>query len=144
MVGLNTSTRLRAIMARRRRRISSSLLPENIGPQITSIQPTLPVTMSIGIAQDDTVQGGLPSCGPVWKCRPLPGPLIRHRARRSRRYVVAGREPLSETSYSIFGWTPIKPPGAFEDAVLRNWSCRDSRDPGIREQRLGTAGSEPG
>src|SRR5437868_3086527 len=62
MVGLNTSTRLRAIIARRRRRISSSLLPENIGPQITSIQPTLPVTMSIGIAQDDIVQGSLPSC----------------------------------------------------------------------------------
>src|SRR5579864_8936940 len=34
-------------MARRRRRISSSLLPENMGPQITSIQPRLPVTKSI-------------------------------------------------------------------------------------------------
>src|SRR5258707_15119233 len=34
-------------MARRKRRMSSSLLPENIGPQITSIQPRLPVTKSI-------------------------------------------------------------------------------------------------
>src|SRR5947208_783277 len=47
MMGLNTCTRLRAIMARRNRRISSSLLPENIGPQITSIQPRLPVKNSI-------------------------------------------------------------------------------------------------
>ena len=46
MIGLNTCTRLRAIMERRSRRISSSLLPENIGPQIASIQPRLPVTMS--------------------------------------------------------------------------------------------------
>src|SRR5258705_11905009 len=35
------------MMARRRRRISSSLLPENIGPQMTSIHPTLPVMMSM-------------------------------------------------------------------------------------------------
>src|SRR5450755_310936 len=35
------------MMERRSRRISSSLLPENIGPQITSIQPRLPVTKSI-------------------------------------------------------------------------------------------------
>jgi hypothetical protein len=34
-------------MARRKRRINSSLLPENMGPQMTSIQPTLPVMMSI-------------------------------------------------------------------------------------------------
>jgi hypothetical protein len=47
MDGLNTSTRLRAIMALRRRLISSSLLPENMGPQITSIHPTLPVMISI-------------------------------------------------------------------------------------------------
>src|SRR6476660_7362063 len=36
---LNTCTDLRAIMARRTRRMSSSLLPLNITPQITSIQP---------------------------------------------------------------------------------------------------------
>src|SRR3954468_7550264 len=36
---LNTCTRLRAIIARRTRRISSSLFPLNITPQITSIQP---------------------------------------------------------------------------------------------------------
>src|SRR5688500_15013046 len=36
---LNTCTSLRAIIALRTRRISSSLLPENITPQITSIQP---------------------------------------------------------------------------------------------------------
>ena len=59
MIGLKTSTRLRAIMARRRRRINSSLLPENMGPQMTSIHPTLPVMMSIRIAQDDTMAGGL-------------------------------------------------------------------------------------
>jgi hypothetical protein len=34
-------------MARRSRRISSSLLPENIGPQIASIHPRLPATKSI-------------------------------------------------------------------------------------------------
>src|SRR5690349_18885967 len=48
MAGLKTCTRLRAIMDRRKRRISSSLFPENIGPQITSIHPTFPVTISIG------------------------------------------------------------------------------------------------
>src|SRR5689334_11054046 len=34
-------------MARRSRRISSSLLPENMGPQMTSIHPTFPVMMSM-------------------------------------------------------------------------------------------------
>src|SRR5580692_6297916 len=47
IAGLKTWTRLRAMVARRRRRISSSLLPENMGPQITSIQPRLPVKTSI-------------------------------------------------------------------------------------------------
>src|SRR5947209_7971420 len=42
MMGLNICTRWRAISARRSRRISSSLLPLNIGPQITSTQPRLP------------------------------------------------------------------------------------------------------
>src|SRR6476619_7241417 len=37
--GLTISTRCPAISARRRRRISSSLLPLNIGPQTTSSQP---------------------------------------------------------------------------------------------------------
>src|SRR4051794_34721584 len=46
-MGLNTSTRFRAIMALRRRLISSSLFPENMGPQMTSIHPTLPVMMSM-------------------------------------------------------------------------------------------------
>src|SRR5205809_5538108 len=46
MAGLKICTRWRAISARRRRRISSSLLPENIGPTTTSIQPILPLTMS--------------------------------------------------------------------------------------------------
>src|ERR1700758_2560924 len=39
MRGLTISTRCPAISARRRRRISSSLLPLNIGPQTTSSQP---------------------------------------------------------------------------------------------------------
>src|SRR5258708_1808589 len=34
-------------MARRSRRINSSLFPENIGPQIASIHPRLPLTKSI-------------------------------------------------------------------------------------------------
>src|SRR5258708_29396363 len=46
MAGLKICTRCRAISARRNRRISSSLLPENIGPTTTSIQPMLPLTMS--------------------------------------------------------------------------------------------------
>src|SRR5271168_197563 len=46
MAGLKICTRWRANSARRRRRISSSLLPENIGPTTTSIQPMLPLTMS--------------------------------------------------------------------------------------------------
>src|SRR5713101_6616642 len=46
MTGLKICTRCRAISARRSRRINSSLLPENIGPTITSIQPMLPLTMS--------------------------------------------------------------------------------------------------
>src|SRR5665213_940321 len=41
MSGLKTCRRFRAMMQRRSRRISSSLLPENIGPQIASIQPSL-------------------------------------------------------------------------------------------------------
>ena len=60
MAGLKTSTRLRAIMARRRRLISSSLLPENMGPQITSIHPTLPVMMSIRTVQHGTKRGANP------------------------------------------------------------------------------------
>src|SRR3954468_10434138 len=39
MRGLTISTRCPAISARRRRRINSSLLPLNIGPQTTSSQP---------------------------------------------------------------------------------------------------------
>src|SRR5215471_14790249 len=39
MRGLTISTRCPAISARRRRRMSSSLLPLNIGPQTTSSQP---------------------------------------------------------------------------------------------------------
>src|SRR5580704_8381583 len=46
MTGLNIWTRCFAISARRNRRMSSSLLPENIGPTTTSIQPMLPFTMS--------------------------------------------------------------------------------------------------
>src|SRR5690242_1073619 len=42
MPGLKICTRWRAISARRRRRISSSLLPLNMGPHTTSIQPILP------------------------------------------------------------------------------------------------------
>src|ERR1700679_3147193 len=46
MTGLKICTRCFAISARRRRRMSSSLLPENIGPTTTSIQPMLPLTIS--------------------------------------------------------------------------------------------------
>src|SRR6516164_9410671 len=46
MAGLKICTRWRAISARRNLRINSSLLPENIGPTTTSIQPMLPLTMS--------------------------------------------------------------------------------------------------
>jgi hypothetical protein len=45
IVGLKTAARLRSMTARRSRRISSTLLPENMGPQMTSIQPALPVTI---------------------------------------------------------------------------------------------------
>src|SRR5438445_408731 len=46
MAGLKICTRCRANSARRNRRINSSLLPENIGPTTTSIQPIFPLTMS--------------------------------------------------------------------------------------------------
>src|SRR5580704_5992528 len=46
MSGLNICTRCLAISARLKRLISSSLLPENIGPTTTSIQPMFPFTMS--------------------------------------------------------------------------------------------------
>jgi hypothetical protein len=46
MAGLKTCTRFRAIMARRSRRINSSLLPENMGPQMASIHPMLGITIS--------------------------------------------------------------------------------------------------
>jgi hypothetical protein len=39
MIGLKIWTRCLAIWARRRRRISSSLLPLNMQPTMTSIQP---------------------------------------------------------------------------------------------------------
>ena len=41
MAGLKIATRWRAIWARRRRRISSSVLPLYMLPTITSIQPEL-------------------------------------------------------------------------------------------------------
>jgi hypothetical protein len=41
VVGLNISTRCLAISARRKRQISSSVFPENIEPEITSIHPLL-------------------------------------------------------------------------------------------------------
>src|ERR1017187_9420099 len=78
MVGLKTSTRLRAIMARRKRLISSSLLPENMGPQITSIHPTLPVMMSIGTVQHGT-NHGRESSGRGWAARQRAGVAARHR-----------------------------------------------------------------
>jgi hypothetical protein len=40
MRGLKIWTRCFAMIARRSRRMSSSLLPENMLPQITSIQPS--------------------------------------------------------------------------------------------------------
>src|ERR1700688_2380291 len=46
MTGLKICTRCRAISARFKRRINSSLLPENMGPTITSIHPMFPFTMS--------------------------------------------------------------------------------------------------
>src|SRR6266853_2526502 len=46
MTGLKICTRWRAISARFKRRISSSLFPENMGPTITSIQPMFPFTIS--------------------------------------------------------------------------------------------------
>src|SRR5215469_8913084 len=45
MAGLKICTRCLPISALRSLRISSSLLPENIGPTITSIQPMFPLTM---------------------------------------------------------------------------------------------------
>src|SRR5215204_4811128 len=50
--GLNTRTRCRAIWARRSRRISSSLLPLNMLPVITSIQPWFGRRLTTSIATD--------------------------------------------------------------------------------------------
>src|SRR5450755_2739179 len=53
-------------MARRRRLISSSLLPENIGPQITSIHPVLPLKNSMRLIKHGTaVWLGVTSLRPV-------------------------------------------------------------------------------
>ena len=54
MRGLKMTTRWPAISARRRRRIISSLLPENIGPQITSSQPPCWGGMRITVPEGTT------------------------------------------------------------------------------------------
>ncbi len=59
MVGLKIWTRWRAIWARRRRRISSSLLPLNMQPTMTSIQPCVGCrTTSMGHDLGAQVQAG--------------------------------------------------------------------------------------
>jgi hypothetical protein len=52
--GLKICTRWRAICARRRRRMSSSLLPLNMLPVMTSSQPGLGVNESMGDARRQT------------------------------------------------------------------------------------------
>jgi hypothetical protein len=42
------------------------------------------------------------------------------------RPTSSGLDPPSGAKCSIYGWTPIRLPEAFENAVLWNWSCRDS------------------
>src|SRR5438874_13182198 len=55
-------------MARRKRLINCSLFPENMGPQITSIQPKLPVMISIRSVQHGTLPAreSRPSCYAHW------------------------------------------------------------------------------
>ena len=54
MAGLKISTRCRANFARRNRRISSSVLPENMEPQMTSIRP-LRLVSSIWSSENTTI-----------------------------------------------------------------------------------------
>src|SRR5271170_2410831 len=81
MSGLKTCTRFRAMMERRSRRISSSLLPENMGPQIASIQPRLPVTISIH-SQPHLImrecKGRVPVAGSVLKERHIMPEMLDH------------------------------------------------------------------
>src|SRR5450759_4550850 len=68
---LNTCTRFRAMMARRTRRISSSLLPLNITPAITSIHPPLWWNGPLGPLTSDRDLYAVSSRGLV--CRTIPG-----------------------------------------------------------------------
>src|ERR1017187_3547590 len=73
-------------MALRRRLINSSLLPENMGPQITSIHPTLPVMISIRTVQHGTKH----AVNPV---RRIPDRLTAPR----NRLILAFRNRMSKT-----------------------------------------------
>src|SRR5690242_2186022 len=86
MAGLKICTRWRAISARRRRRISSSLLPENMGPTMTSIQPILPLTMStVAPWQLFSFPLSVYKIQPAEYCAaPLNPSLLAHSAARSR------------------------------------------------------------
>ncbi len=79
IAGLKISTRCRAICARRRRRISSSVLPLYMLPTITSIEP-VPGKLRVGSFMGRaTLRGrcGGVNCGWNWAgpARPVPSPL---------------------------------------------------------------------
>src|SRR4051794_29038814 len=102
------SARCPAISARRRRRISSSLLPLNIGPQTTSSQPpargcVLITRESVVGAQDDGRKAAREAlarldCGGSLAAPPLPAvrpedPRIR-REYRTRSFVARSSAPV--------------------------------------------------
>src|SRR5512140_2425963 len=76
MAGLKTCTFCRAIVARTSRRISSSVLPLNIEPQITTIEPCVGVMHSPVLR---SFQGGAGRVVAPWRhvSRPSPPPIIR-------------------------------------------------------------------
>src|SRR5690606_16046027 len=86
IAGLNTWTGMRAIAARVTRRISSSLLPENIGPQMTSIHPLEPRCQYIGemvARRGGAVHGGRLVC-----------PAARQRLLRAVWGAMCGGDPM--------------------------------------------------
>src|SRR6202163_2932364 len=95
---LNTCTLFRAIIARRTRRISSSLLPLNITPAITSIHPPLWWNGPLGPLTSDRDLYAVDSRGLVYRTIPGAGEYAADRPAHlglAARLALRGRTALS-------------------------------------------------